>query len=255
VVTLATFQTQLPLSEPTNSSPGAEVDVGVAATMQPAVSPLVGSPQATEVTAAMELAKPGTPVADVQSCGEAVRLPVQMAGFGVGLPGTVPMARQLLAVQESPVTEVDPVGKVASFPQLLLGLAAMVALSSVGSDALVESPVATATHRVVVGQAIWPTELRVDGTSSREKVGIHPEFVANVAGSPSNRKMPGADGGEPALADPPSSQVVVVGQAREDSEVKVVEAGETIAQVSCWGEVWPTAPASSTGPEAVVPIA
>ena len=100
------------------------------------------------------------------------------------------------------------------------------------------SPAAMASHRVVVGQVILPTEGSPSaGRVSAVKVGVQVALVARVAGSPSSRRMGRRRRDEPAtVADPLSSQVEVVGQANDRGRlVKVVAAGATTAQVSCCG--------------------
>jgi hypothetical protein len=242
------FQDQLPpVSEPTSRSPVPEL-VAAAAT-QLAVSPPVGWPHATEETALTEL---GMAVAD-QSWGDWVRSPVHTEAEGV--PELVPMATQVLEAHEMPVTDAAPLGKFDSSVQVLAPLAAMAPVTTVGSEALLESPTPVASHRTAVGQVIVPTDLTGETMLSVVKVGVHRALVATVAGSPSRRRTTGVAEAIPTTADPLTSQVDDVGQTREERLVNVVEAGATTVHLSFVDGDCPTAPARRTGPRPVVPRA
>ena len=99
---------------------------------QSALSPLAGKPQASAETAAME---PGTPVATDQSCGDWVRSPVHTAA----VPEAVPMATQVVEVQEMSLTNPAPDRKVVSPFQVLGGMVAIADVRTVGSVPLFES--------------------------------------------------------------------------------------------------------------------
>ena len=187
---MAAFHTQLPLRDPTSSFPAAVEVFGVAVTSQSAVSLPDGVPHATEVTAAIELDRPGHRLPE-SSRHSGRKLPVQMAGLLVGLPGAVPMATQSLAVHESPVIDwaVPWAERRLECPRAPVRAVTEVERST-GSIVLTPSllvPVATHTDAPLeLGQAIVPTEVRVDGVPSRVKVGDQLWLVAKVAGSPSS---------------------------------------------------------------------
>ena len=190
----------------------------------------------TEVTEATVVGMPGYPLgACAQSSGEAVRSPVHTVGPPVA---PVPMATQLLDVQESPVTDCMPEGNVEPLSQVSGPLFATEAERMVGSVALVESPVAMARHSVLVGQVIVPTDVRAGGGLSRLKVGVQLGLLASADGSPSSLRTPASEA--PPLTDKesPTMQVVVVGMhSTDDREVKVDDGGAMATQVSCEGEV------------------
>ena len=149
-------------------------------------------------------------------------------------------------------------GKVDSRTQVLGGVAAMAEVRTVGSVALVPSPVARASHRLEVGQAIFPT-----GHGGRQGVvgegGRQPRWWPRWPGHRPGGAPPGWPGPPPTTSVPLTSQVDEVGQATEARSVKVVDGGRHHRPLVVRGRGLPTAPASSTGParggaEGVAPV-
>jgi hypothetical protein len=221
-----------------------------AVSSQSAVSPLAGCPHATLLTeatggkfvACSHWSDDPLPASD----------PVHTAAVTVDPdPGIVPMATQVDEVHEKPVIELAPVGNVSLIQVLAVPVPEEIgAVKTVGSVALVESPVPRARHWEEVGQVNLPKDVASEGTESWVKVGVHEALLPNVAGSPSRRRMTAIGEPEPKVADPLSSQVELVGQAIEDTLVKAIDAGAVplhVVGVTRTHTFWVTAPARSTG--------
>lgn len=248
------FQIQLPLAARDPSTNSLAIELVTAVSSQSAVSPFAGSPQATWLTEATE----GKVVACCHWSEEPFPAsdPVHTAAVGEDVPGMVPIATQVVEVQEMLVIEFDPAGNVSLIQVLASPDPEEIgAVNTVGSVALDESPVPRTRHCEESGQVILPNDIASAGTTSEVKVGVHEELVAKLAGSPSRRRITGVCDAEPKIADPLISQVEEVGHPIEDRPVKVVELGAVplhVVGVTTVHTSWLTAPARRVGFPAVV---
>ena len=233
--------------------------VVVAPTTQSAVSLPDGCPHATEVSP--ERFRPLEGLTSVHTWGDvAIEVPVHRTGFAVA---DVPMAIQVLDVQDRPVIDPAAVG-LANDDSLdhTLYVAVKGMVRMVGSEVEVESPTPMAKHVVWVGQVIVPTEVmlvEVDANVSAPTEGVQVGVVDRLDGSPVSWKTLVAV--DPTVPVPLSSHVAadgVAGDGRQAIElrvVKVVEAGVSTFHRSAWVGARPTDPPSSTDPVLVVPMA
>jgi hypothetical protein len=150
------FHDQLPFNEPMSSCPDPAPFDDPTEITQSAVSVLAGWPQATPLTLCTQF---GIWLDCTQLSGVEVRSPVQTAAVDPELGDGVPVARQVVPRHDIPVTAVAPVGKVGSAAHVLAPLPAMVASAMVPSAGLEASPTAVATHWVVDGQVMVPTDV------------------------------------------------------------------------------------------------